>query len=81
MPNKKVIRNIQIDTYDLNISNWPEVCVENLTVEEQNVYYRRKDAIIMYMKNEKTLKRGIKTKRLKAGWDEAYRARLLFETT
>lgn len=56
MPNKKVIRNIQIDTYDLNISNWPEVCVENLTVEEQNVYYRRKDAIIMYMKNEKTLK-------------------------
>jgi hypothetical protein len=25
------------------------------------------------------LKRGIKTKRLKAGWDEAYRAKLLFD--
>ena len=30
------------------------------------------------LKNEKTLKRGIKTKRLKAGWDEGYRAKLLF---
>ena len=33
------------------------------------------------LKNEKTLKRGIKTKRLKAGWDEAYRAKLLFDVT
>lgn len=31
------------------------------------------------LKNETTLKRGIKTKRLKAGWDEAYRAQLLFD--
>ena len=30
------------------------------------------------LKNESTLKRGIKTKRLKAGWDEKYRAKLLF---
>ena len=33
------------------------------------------------LKNEKSLKRGIKTKRLKAGWDEAYRAKLLFDVT
>lgn len=31
------------------------------------------------LKHETTLKRGIKTKRLKAGWDEAYRAKLLFD--
>jgi len=31
------------------------------------------------LKNDTTLKRGIKTKRLKAGWDEAYRAKLLFD--
>ena len=30
------------------------------------------------LKNDRTVKRGIKTKRLKAGWDEAYRAKLLF---
>jgi predicted transposase YbfD/YdcC len=31
------------------------------------------------LKNETTLKRGIKTKRLKAAWDENYRAKLLFD--
>jgi hypothetical protein len=31
------------------------------------------------LNNEKTLKRGIKTKRLKADWDEKYRAKLLFD--
>jgi len=33
------------------------------------------------LKNERTLKRGIKTKRLKAGWDERYRAKLLFDVS
>lgn len=31
------------------------------------------------LKKDKTIKRGIKTKRLVAGWDEAYLAKLLFE--
>lgn len=56
MPNRKLIGNIQIDDYDLNVSNWPEVFVENLSPEEQDLYYRRKDAVIMYLKNEKTVK-------------------------
>jgi hypothetical protein len=31
------------------------------------------------LKKDKTLKNGIKTKRLVAGWDEEYLAKLLFE--
>jgi hypothetical protein len=31
------------------------------------------------LKNESSLKVGIKNKRLKAGWDEQYLAKLLFE--
>jgi len=30
------------------------------------------------LKRDKTIKRGIKTKRLVAGWDEDYMAKLLF---
>lgn len=34
---------------------------------------------LVRLKNETTLKRGIKTKRLKAAWDKKYRARVLFD--
>ena len=56
MPNRRLISNINIDKQDLNVENWPLVSTLNLSEENQKIYMSRKDAVIMYLKNEKTIK-------------------------
>jgi putative transposase len=55
MPKKRWIENEKIDRLHLDISTWPIVHEDKLDSKSKEIYFARKKAIDMYIKNERPL--------------------------
>lgn len=56
MPKKRWIENEHLDATHLDIITWPIVHVDKLDPKDRKVFLKRKKAVELYMKNERTLR-------------------------
>lgn len=53
MRRKKILEEVTVDSCDVNVDQWPDVLIDNFDNQDKEIFLRRKQAVTMYMQDEK----------------------------